>query len=90
MTDKVTSLPIWKRGATAAERFEELTQLAREFPHRFRHVVVVYIEELAPLPGDQRAGTVTRYITNGCSTTQALGVIELGKHEMIKYTHGGG
>jgi hypothetical protein len=89
VNDNVTSLPIWKRGATAAERFEELAQLAREFPHRFNHVVVVYIERLPPLPGDRCNATVTRYITNGCNTMEALGTLALGKNEMMKYTNGG-
>lgn len=85
----VTSLPIWKRGATAAERFEELAQLAREKPERFAKVFVVYVE-LLPIPvGGEHSPTVTRYITAGVNTSEAIGLIELGKYHLLKYTHGG-
>lgn len=38
----VSILPVWKKGATSAERFRELALLAEESPGRFENFVVIY------------------------------------------------
>ena len=38
----VTGPSNWKLNATAAERFEELSQLAREHPERFARFIVIW------------------------------------------------
>ena len=77
----VVPMPQWKFGATAAERLEEVLHEARRKPERFTHVVVVFIEQGAD------GKTMTRYITAGCTTTQALGALEMGKAELYAHTH---
>ena len=84
MKDNVQYLPIWKQNATAEERLSELAMIARQQPERFAKLVVVYVEE-AP---ENR--TVTRYITSGCDTIQALGILELGRYHLLQHTHGDG
>lgn len=84
--DNVEYLPIWKKDATPEERFLELAMIARKHPERFKRMVVLYQEEL-PNPGGTFPKTMTRYVTNGVNTTEALGVIELGKLELLRYTH---
>lgn len=39
---QVSTLPVWKRGATVAERLEELAGIAREFPERFDAFILVW------------------------------------------------
>ena len=40
----ISTLPIWKKGASAADRLEELACLAREHPERFAAFALVYRE----------------------------------------------
>lgn len=37
-------LPVWKKDATAEERFLELAMMARKHPERFAKMAVVYVE----------------------------------------------
>ena len=83
MTNNVEPFPNWKTGASAAERFSELEHEARKHPGRFAQVVVVFVERMA----DGR--TLTRYLTSGCSTTEALGVLESGKMTCYELNHKG-
>ena len=83
-TDNVEYLPIWKKGATAEEHLLELAMIARKHPERFSKVIIIYHEQI-----DDREPRVshTRYTTHGCDTTQAVGLIELGKLQLLRYTH---
>lgn len=85
--DTLTYLPVWKAGATAEERLLELAMMARVHPDRFKRFIVAYQEDLAA-PEDRSPQTVTRYATSdGLNTTTALGVIEIAKLELLRYTH---
>lgn len=42
---EVSYLPIWKEGATAVERFNELAMIANKHPEWFSRLVVLYAEE---------------------------------------------
>lgn len=44
MSENLSTLPIWKKDASAYERLSELALLAREHPERFAHFVLVYRE----------------------------------------------
>lgn len=78
--DNLEYLPIWKKGSTAEEFLLELAMIARKHPERFEKVVLVSQETL---PTGQ---TKVDYFTRQVSTMEALGVLELGKMEIIRYT----
>jgi hypothetical protein len=82
----VTYLPVWKSGATSAERFEELAQIAREHPERFARCLVIYEEDL-PLASDETfPRTRTRWITSGkMPNREALGLLELGRESILRW-----
>lgn len=42
MANEVDFLPVWKKGATAEERFLELAHMARTQPQRFTQVALVW------------------------------------------------
>lgn len=73
----VATLPVWKKGASVAERFYELGRLAEDHPERFSKVIVIYLEDL---PAGR---TQTREISAGCTTTDALGLLELDKQQVL-------
>ena len=69
MNSQVRYIPVWKHNATGTERLQELAQVAAEKPHEFKQVLVIYVEEL---PNNN---TITRTISAGCSTHEALGML---------------
>ena len=71
MADPI-EFPNWKRGASASERFYELHLQAKAHPERFTKMVLIYQEDL--LNSRQR----TRQISAGVTTTEALGLLQLG------------
>lgn len=73
-------MPIWKRGSSASEFFFEVYTLACKHPERFGKVALIY-EETAT-----SGSTQVRQITHGCSTTEAFGIIEIGKSTLFKDT----
>jgi hypothetical protein len=81
VTASIDYLPIWKEGATPEERFLELAHMARKSPGRFAKMVVVY-EETLP-----NGNTLVRDITDGCTTNEVLGLLELGKVRIINRTY---
>lgn len=44
---EISTLPFWKKDASAYERLSELALLAKEHPERFNRFVVVYEELLS-------------------------------------------
>lgn len=78
--DNVEFLPIWKKGSTAEEFLLELAMVARKHPERFEKLVLVSQETL---PSGQ---TKVDYFTRKVSTIEVLGLLELGKMEIIRYT----
>lgn len=73
----VKYLPVWKQKATASERFDELASVAKEKPHEFEKVVVVYLERTAD------NCTVLRTIESGCSTHELLGMLTEAIHNTL-------
>lgn len=43
---EITTLPRWKKGATAYERLSELALMAKEHPEKFSKFCIVYMEVL--------------------------------------------
>lgn len=79
--DNLDYLPIWKKGATAEEFLQELAMIARKHPERFGKLVLVSEETL---PSGE---TKVAYFTRQVSTTEVLGLLELGKMEILRYTY---
>jgi len=42
VTATISTLPVWKKGASAAEWLEELAALAREHPEQWQRIIVVF------------------------------------------------
>lgn len=68
----VRVLPVWKEGATAAERFDELANLARERPEQFSRFVLVYEEDMADK-------TKTRVLRHEVDATYAVGLLTVAQ-----------
>ena len=82
MKDNVDYLPIWKANSTPEERFMELSLIARKHPQRFEKMIVIYQEQ-------SDGYSKTEYCANnGLDITETLGLIELGKFEVIKHCYG--
>jgi hypothetical protein len=82
MTASVDYLPIWKKGATAAERLYELAQVAEKHPDWFDKWVLVHCED-----NDKRFQV--RYMNGeGTRTSDCLAVLSAGQmhiwEEMIR------
>ena len=43
---EISTLPIWKKDASAYDRLSELALLAKEHPERFEKFAIVYMETL--------------------------------------------
>mgnify|MGYP001593666565 CR=1 FL=1 len=75
---EITTLPIWKRDASAYDRLSELALLAREKPEFFESFVIVYKEV------KQNGNWQIRTMELGGDIALQLGLLELGKNEIIK------
>lgn len=82
--DNMSYLPIWKEGATAEERFFELSMMARKNPERFKKVVVVF-EETRP-----NGCTVLRYMSDHLTTNELLGIFVVAQTKVLEDTRGNG
>lgn len=78
----VLILPVWKKDASAEEWFYDMAMLARKHPERFKRCVLVYEEMSA-----DNASSLTDYYPHGCSTTEVMGILELGKMRVYERTH---
>ena len=84
MSASISTLPVWKKGSTAAEWLGELAAMALEHPERFARVVVVFEETNA-----ERHPIKTRQFSYGITTnTDILGTIESAKLELFEYMKG--
>lgn len=83
MSKPLSYLPVWKANATPAERLRELALIAEKHPEMFKRFVVAYLEDL---PNNCFK---TRYHCFNLRTPEAIGVMEMAKIELHKYTHGG-
>ena len=74
----VSTLPIWKKDASAYERLSELALLALEHPERFEHFVLIYRETT---PNGRWS---IRTMEHQGNLASHLGLLELGKDELLK------
>ena len=80
---KISTLPVWKKGASAEDRFNELAMMAREHPERFNKIVVLYEEDRG------EDGIISRQaFSDGMTTTIALGIIKAGEMDIYLRTRG--
>lgn len=80
MSATIDYLPIWKKGATACERLQELAEIARKHPEYFDKWVVVYCE-------DNDIRFKTRWISGeGNRTSDSLAVLTAGLHTVLEDT----
>lgn len=86
---QVATLPVWKRGATAAERPEELAGMAREHPERFDAFMLVW-------RGTEKDGgwTIRTHYHDPKNADDApyidksIGLLELGKMKIYEDSTG--
>lgn len=84
MTASISTLPIWKKGATAAEWLEELAGLARESPHKWSRIAVVF-EEF----DDEGLAIKSRLHTfNHPHNTGIMGSLAVAQQELFLYMKG--
>ena len=75
---EITTLPIWKRNASAYDRLSELALLAKEKPERFHDFVLVY-RETKPSGNWQ-----IRTMEFEGDLASRIGLLELGKDQILK------
>lgn len=73
-------LPVWKKGITAEEWFQDLALQARQYPERFQKMVLVY----QVTKEDGRI--LTRYYCSALGTTELIGLLEIGKQEVLAFS----
>ena len=78
MTASIDFLPIWKKDATPCERLQELAEVARKYPERWEKFVIGCVETK---PNGNLHFRNYRY---GCVLTEAVGLFEVSKGELIK------
>jgi hypothetical protein len=85
MTATVSTLPVWKKGATTAEWLQELSAMALERPERWAKVVVILGEA-----NTEGAIVNVRYYGNEALKTNSeiLGLMEEGKLHLWDYMRG--
>ena len=84
MTATISTLPVWKAGASAAEWLEELAALAREKPEQWNRIVVVFDElNVEGLPSKTR-----QHSYNHPHNTGIIGALEVAQLELWEYTKG--
>lgn len=74
---KVSYMPVWKQGATVAERLYELAMIAEKYPERFTKVAIVYEES-------DDEGNLLRVISAGVNTNELVGILEIAKSNVIR------
>jgi len=75
--NNVVRLPVFKVGATAAERFFDLARRAEENPELYDKVVVISVSN------KDYDGPAIRHSCVSCSYTEALGVLQLGLNSLL-------
>lgn len=74
-------LPIWKDGASAADRLMEVAAIAMKNPHWFSRLVIVWEEDCGE-------SSKTRYIGTPMDSRELLGLLEQAKMECFIWTRG--
>ena len=74
---KVSYMPVWKHGATVAERLYELAMIAEKYPEQFTKVAIAYEES-------DDEGNLLRVISSGVNTNELIGILEIAKSNVIR------
>lgn len=78
MSDKLSMLPNWKKGASLPDRLDEIATYARVHPERFERFVCAFLE----IRADETS--VVRVISHGCDVAQEVGMFQLGIDQTIR------
>lgn len=81
MTAEFHTLPVWKKGSTAAEWLDELAGLAREHPHKWARIVVVFEE----LDAEGNATHTRQHVRNCPNNTTVIGTLQTSILETFEY-----
>lgn len=84
MTATISTLPVWKAGASAAEWLEELAALARESPEKWRRIAVVFEE----LNSDGLPFKTRIHSYNHEHNTGIIGALEVAKLDLWEFMNG--
>jgi DNA repair ATPase RecN len=71
-------MPVWKKGATAEERLQELAQIARKHPEQFSNFVIVYQEF-----NEEEETSLERVVTHNTNLTESLGLLRLAEYRLL-------
>ena len=84
MSASVSTLPVWKKDASAAEWLQELSAMAMEHPERWARIVVV-LEET----NKDNLPVKTRQYSRGIvSNTEIMGMLATAQHELFEFMKG--
>lgn len=86
MTATISTLPVWKAGASAAEWLEELAALARERPEQWAKIVVVFEQ----LSDDNLPFKTRQHTFNHPHNTGIIGALEVAQLELWEFMKGRG
>jgi hypothetical protein len=75
-------MPVWKKGATAEERLQELAQIARKHPEQFSKFVIVYQE--INKEGEEDETTLERVVIHNTNMAESLGLLRLGEYRLLE------
>lgn len=78
MSASIDFLPIWKKDATPCERLQEFAEMARKNPERWEKLVIGCVETKS------NGHYQFRNYFYGCLLTEAVGLHEISKSELIK------
>lgn len=78
-SDNIRMLPVWKKGASAADFLKEVAFMAERHPERYSKVVVIFESDLTDKTTD------TGYWCHNVSTTELMGLIEFGKDAILEF-----
>jgi hypothetical protein len=86
MTATISTLPVWKAGASAAEWLEELAAMAREHPERWNRIVVIFEQ----MTDDGLPHKTRQYSFNHPHNTGIIGSLEVAQLELWEFMKGRG
>lgn len=82
MKNNVDYLPIWKNNASAEERLQELSHMARKHPEQFNKFIIVFQEI-----DDESNSSYERQVCFNLTTTEALGLLRFGEVALLSSMH---
>ena len=79
MSSQISTLPVWKKNASAEERFQEFAMMAREQPAKFVRFALIAEEHLPDGNVKYHNYSYDTQVQNGMTFLEAMAMFELGK-----------